>query len=297
MVLMNWSHVMRRLPAVSSVVNGIPRGFDCRAVEAIVVNKLDEELDDKRMARNDAIDTAVNAETSAIIMGRKGAIDAVITTERAAIDRSVDSKTNIIDARVTTLDDKLETERNDCVVAITAEARKRDTALMTVRTTREAAIIAESDARHSAIHAQHTELKNAIANIITDLEAHIATIIQTERDARWAADRSVTTRIANSGFPSGTKMLFRQSNAPTGWTKDTAHNDKALRVVSGSARSGGSYGFSSRFGRGIVSVASTISGNTGGHAITEAQMPYHNHGIQKESHHAGWRIRYMKTGT
>jgi hypothetical protein len=36
-------------------------------------------------------------------------------------------------------------------------------------------------------------------------------------------------------FPSGTVMLFQQTTAPIFWTKQTTHNDKALRVVSGSA--------------------------------------------------------------
>lgn len=46
----------------------------------------------------------------------------------------------------------------------------------------------------------------------------------------------------------GTRMLFQQSAAPTGWTKDTSsHNDKALRLVTGSAGSGGTYSFSSTF--------------------------------------------------
>ena len=39
--------------------------------------------------------------------------------------------------------------------------------------------------------------------------------------------------VTNQGFPSGTKMLFQQTAAPTGWTKDTGSNDVALRVVSG----------------------------------------------------------------
>lgn len=50
-------------------------------------------------------------------------------------------------------------------------------------------------------------------------------------------------------FPTGTKMLFRQSAAPPGWTKDTTHNDKALRVVSGSIVDGGSIDFSTCFSR------------------------------------------------
>ena len=50
-----------------------------------------------------------------------------------------------------------------------------------------------------------------------------------------------------SFLPSGTAMLFAQSSAPTGWTKSTTHNNKALRVVSGTAGSGGSNAFSNTF--------------------------------------------------
>ena len=68
-------------------------------------------------------------------------------------------------------------------------------------------------------------------------------------------------------------MLFYQSSAPTGWTKSTSHNNKALRVVSGSASSGGSNSFTSTFASRSVSVSgsgsasgttgSSVSGNTG----------------------------------
>jgi hypothetical protein len=53
--------------------------------------------------------------------------------------------------------------------------------------------------------------------------------------------------VTNQGFPSGTKMLFQQTAAPTGWTKDTGSNDVALRVVSGSVGSGGSVAFETAF--------------------------------------------------
>lgn len=56
----------------------------------------------------------------------------------------------------------------------------------------------------------------------------------------WVANGGAT-----GGFASGTLMLFQQTAAPTGWTKQTTHNDKALRVVSGTASSGGSTAFSS----------------------------------------------------
>jgi hypothetical protein len=51
-----------------------------------------------------------------------------------------------------------------------------------------------------------------------------------------------------SGFDSGTKMLFVQTAAPTGWTKDTVNNNnKALRIVTGTASTGGSVAFTTAF--------------------------------------------------
>ena len=51
-----------------------------------------------------------------------------------------------------------------------------------------------------------------------------------------------------TAFPSGTRMIFQQSSAPTGWTKDTSDtNQRALRVVSGTASSGGSMDFTTAF--------------------------------------------------
>ena len=49
-------------------------------------------------------------------------------------------------------------------------------------------------------------------------------------------------------FPSGTKMLFQQTAAPTGWTKVTsAVDNKALRLVSGTVGSGGNSAFTTAF--------------------------------------------------
>ena len=76
-------------------------------------------------------------------------------------------------------------------------------------------------------------------------------------------------------FPSGTLMLFQQTSAPSGWTKQTTHNDKALRVVSGSVGSGGSSAFTTAFG--TPTVTGTIAGSTGSHTLSTAEMPSHNH--------------------
>ena len=49
-------------------------------------------------------------------------------------------------------------------------------------------------------------------------------------------------------FSSGDTLLFYQASAPTGWTKITSHDNKALRVVSGTGGgSGGSTVFTSVF--------------------------------------------------
>ena len=64
-------------------------------------------------------------------------------------------------------------------------------------------------------------------------------------------------------IPAGSLMLFQQSSAPTGWTKQTTHDNKALRVVTGSASSGGSNTFAAAFNTDF-----TISGTTGGTAVT-----------------------------
>lgn len=93
----------------------------------------------------------------------------------------------------------------------------------------------------------------------------------------------MTTRITSAGvvfndstqqttqgveFSSGTLMLFQQSSAPTGWTKQTTHNNKTLRVVSGTAGSGGSVEFTGVFSSGLSAGATTLS---------SGMIPSHNH--------------------
>jgi len=77
-------------------------------------------------------------------------------------------------------------------------------------------------------------------------------------------------------FPSGTALMFQQSTAPTGWTKSVVHNDKALRVVSGSVGSGGSVPFSSAFTSSVGGTVS-ISGTTDSTTLSSSQIPAHSH--------------------
>ena len=92
-------------------------------------------------------------------------------------------------------------------------------------------------------------------------------------------DGRITALEASLPAPSGTSMLFAQSAAPTGWTKQTTHNDKTLRIVSGTASSGGSVAFTTAFTSKTPagSISSSVSGTTASHTLTTAQIPAHRH--------------------
>jgi len=126
-------------------------------------------------------------------------------------------------------------------------------------------------------------------------------------DARFPATLPAISGANLTGvqpFASGTKMLFQQTAAPTGWTKITSSVDnKALRLVSGTAGSGGNATFTAAFasytpagsvaatGNSTASFsanattgnsgASTSSVSTGGtvnnHTLSNNQVPSHNH--------------------
>ncbi len=105
----------------------------------------------------------------------------------------------------------------------------------------------------------------------------------------------------SASVPTGSVMIFYQSAAPTGWTKSTSNNNKALRVVSGSGGgTGGNNSFTSTFenksisvsGSGTASISISVSGTTGTipsknlghlnvvtdqHASVLADLPSHNH--------------------
>jgi hypothetical protein len=97
----------------------------------------------------------------------------------------------------------------------------------------------------------------------------------------FIGDGSSLTNI--EPFTAGTLMLFQQTTAPTGWTKQTTHDNKALRVVTGTASSGGSNTFSGVFNTAVaVSGTSnnstvTISGSTAGHTLSLSEIPSHRH--------------------
>jgi hypothetical protein len=96
-----------------------------------------------------------------------------------------------------------------------------------------------------------------------------------------SSDAATVAQVSALAFaPSGVKMLFYASTAPTGWTQDTTIGDSTIRVVAGAAggTTGGTLGFTSVF------TSRPVSGTIGGTALTVAQMPSHSHGVNDPGH-------------
>lgn len=85
-----------------------------------------------------------------------------------------------------------------------------------------------------------------------------------------------------SPVPAGSKTVWTQSAAPTGWTQDTSINDRVIRIVSGSGGgTGGNW---------------TLSGmSIGSYTLTTADIPAHSHSGTTGS--AGSHTHSASTGT
>jgi hypothetical protein len=98
---------------------------------------------------------------------------------------------------------------------------------------------------------------------------------------------AASSGAAPAEFVSGTRITFNQTAAPTGWTKSTSDDNKALRVVTGTVGTGGSVGFTTALATptvtGSTSISVSISGTTGATTLTTAQIPSHTHTVQTVS--------------
>ena len=85
-------------------------------------------------------------------------------------------------------------------------------------------------------------------------------------------------------FASGTKLLFPQSSAPTGWTQDNTFNDKVLRLIDNTGTGGATGG------------SWTLSGvSVDGHALATSEIPSHDH--QQQASNASGSVLPMRFGT
>lgn len=78
-------------------------------------------------------------------------------------------------------------------------------------------------------------------------------------------------------IPSTSITSFKQTSAPTGWTKLTTYNDYSVRVTTGTTSTGGTTGFSSIFAARIPTGTMTGSASSGAVTLDSTMIPSHYH--------------------
>ena len=116
------------------------------------------------------------------------------------------------------------------------------------------------------------------ASVVKVVAPGAANNVLTSNGSTW-----ISQAVAAGGtvIPAGTVMMFAQTAAPTGFTKNTTTGDNsALRVTTGTASSGGSVGFTTAFASqtptGSVSITA-VAGSAGATTLTTPQRPSHSH--------------------
>lgn len=103
-----------------------------------------------------------------------------------------------------------------------------------------------------------------------DLRVTAAVFDDVAADLGDAVDAAITLLQGQLNAPTGTKQVFHQNTAPTGWTKETnpAYNDAVVIATTGNVATAGTVAASTLFARTA----------TDGHALTEAENGPHTHG-------------------
>jgi hypothetical protein len=149
------------------------------------------------------------------------------------------------------------------------------------------------DSSGSLVTTGAIELGHASDTTISRVSAGVIAV-----EGQTLATQTYVTNSLSSTIPSGTRMLFQQTAAPTGWTKDITINNRALRVVSGSVGSGGSIDFDVAFtSRGFSGSTSseTVTGTVGSTVLDITQIPDHTHNYSRAT--AGTTATASGTGT
>lgn len=109
---------------------------------------------------------------------------------------------------------------------------------------------------------------NGVGTPVTVVQGSRSTII---------TDATNGPREMGGSIPSGSSTLFFNASAPSGWTKSVTHDNKAIRLVSGTGgATGGITGFTSVF------ASRTPVGTVGDTTLTTAQIPAHTHTYLQE---------------
>ena len=174
---------------------------------------------------------------------------------------------------------------------ITISPNDQDKVYLVHNNTNQSAVFTQGSGANATIVA------GAFAWIFADGAGSGAAVTKMTIDTASIEDLAITTakieddavtaaKIADAErFASGTRMIFHQTAAPTGWTKDTSHNDKALRITSGTVGTGGTVAFETAFASPTPSgsVSTSVSGTVANHTLTTSQIPSHSHSMGSNS--------------
>ena len=215
---------------------------------------------------SDAVDSA-SSTTAATSRAVKTAYDAGVAAAAAA-DTAQDTA-NAAQSAATSAAGAAQ-KAQEAAETAQAAASAAKTAADTAQTAATAAQTKANSAYTEATKAASTTVVGRV-KLSDAVNSAVSTTAATSKAAKTAYDKAVAAT-----FPAGTKLLFHQAAAPTGWTKQTTVNDAALRVVSGTTGggTGGSVAFSTLFAAG---KAVTLSGNVGATTLTANQGPKHYH--------------------
>jgi hypothetical protein len=165
--------------------------------------------------------------------------------------------------------------------------------------------VAEGGTGQTSLTANNVLLGNGTSAIQVVAPGTTGNVL-TSNGSTWVSQSS------GGGFTAGTRLLFAQTSAPTGWTKDTTnYNNHALRVVTGSASTGGSVDFTTAFvsqavsgsvstsvdnttatnqnttAGGSVSVTLSGGGSVSATTLTTTQLASHTHGSRSRANNFG----------
>lgn len=140
-------------------------------------------------------------------------------------------------------------------------------------------------------------LETDVSGFTSDLSTAEADISSLQANEFTAAQHAATDHgpIVAVVFPTGTRMVFDQDTAPTGWTRDTStSNDRMIRIVTGSRGPHGGTWDQSDHVHSVGSHAHTLNSHThvmGDHSHSVSNHthtgPSHTHSISGHSHSGG----------
>jgi hypothetical protein len=141
-------------------------------------------------------------------------------------------------------------------------------------------VVGQGGTGQTTLTAENVILGNG-ASAVKVVAPGTASNVLTSNGTTWISQAAAP---GGTTIPAGTVMIFGQTAAPTGFTKLTDQDNAGLRVVSGTASTGGSVNFTTAFASqtptGSVSITA-VAGSAGATTLSTPQIPSHQHTVSR----------------